>query len=693
MPGTGLAIVAGRGDLPRLIAEDCARRGQPYRVVVFDGISLDWLGAHPGIQAVYEKPGRLFADLRAAGCTEVVFAGGMRRPGLNPLRFDLKMLSLAPKVLAGMKSGDDSALRIVARVFEAEGLKLRAAQEVLSGLLAPPGILTRTAPGDGDRADADRAARIVAALGAVDVGQAAVVAQGLCLGLESIQGTDALLDFVRRTGSAFRPDPDGPRGVLFKGPKPGQDLRMDLPAIGPGTVAAAVAAGLAGIAVQAGGTLIVGRERDGRRGRCRGDLPLGPRAGRMSGALRLFLIAGEPSGDLLGAGLLAGLRDLCATAPRIDGVGGPAMAAEGLASRFPMQELSIMGLVEVLPRAPKLLARIRQTADAVVAAAPDALITIDSPDFCLRVARRARRRLPALKVIHYVAPSVWAWRPGRAAKMARVVDHVLALLPFEPPYMEAAGMTCDFVGHPVAAQRQATPAEAAALRAECGIAAGAPLMLLLPGSRRGEIARIGPVFAEVARRLRQVRPDLAVLLPAAEVGGRGAARFVSARRRGLAADPRPSGPAGRRGGGAQAGGLRGRRRRACGLGHGQSRTRGRRNADGDRLPGQSGDRMDGSAHGAGRYGHSGQSGERHAGRAGVLLRKFRRRPDRGGCGGPARRSRRRFGAARGRDAGRCTCSAAAASRRGSGPPVRFSRRSGRVLRPTFWHEKRRRQCR
>jgi DUF1009 family protein len=260
VPGDGLAIVAGRGDLPRLIAEDCARRGQSYRVVVFDGVALDWLGAHPEIGAVFEKPGRLFADLRAAGCGQVVFAGGMRRPGLNPMRFDLKMLSLAPKVLAGMKSGDDNALRIVARVFEAEGLKLRAAQEVLSGLLAPPGILTRIAPGDADRADAARAAGIVAALGAVDVGQAAVVAQGLCLGLESIQGTDALLDFVQRTGPAFRPDPEGPRGVLFKGPKPGQDLRMDLPAIGTGTVAAVAAAGLAGIVVQAGGTLIVGRD-------------------------------------------------------------------------------------------------------------------------------------------------------------------------------------------------------------------------------------------------------------------------------------------------------------------------------------------------------------------------------------------------------------------------------------------------
>lgn len=229
---------------------------------------------------------------------------------------------------------------------------------------------------------------------------------------------------------------------------------------------------------------------------------------------RLFLIAGEASGDLLGGALLAGLRTLDDDL-QVEGVGGAAMAAEGLASRFPMDELSVMGIAEVLPRLPNLLRRISGTADAVVAARPDALVTIDSPDFTLRVARKARKRLPGLKVIHYVAPSVWAWRPGRAAKMAEVVDHVLALLPFEPPYMEAAGMTCDFVGHPVAALPQASPAEVAALRAELAIGEAQPVLALLPGSRRGEVTRLAPVFAEVARRLRAADPSLAVIVPAA----------------------------------------------------------------------------------------------------------------------------------------------------------------------------------
>ena len=228
--------------------------------------------------------------------------------------------------------------------------------------------------------------------------------------------------------------------------------------------------------------------------------------------LHLFLIAGEPSGDRLGAALMAGLKALH---PGVifSGIGGPAMQAEGMESLFPMEELSVMGLVEVLPKYLHLKRRIRQAAEAALAAAPAALVTIDSPDFCLRVAALVKAARPALRTIHYVAPSVWAWRPGRAAKMARHIDHVLALLPFEPPYMTAAGMSCDFVGHPVAAEPVATPAEAQAFRAAYGIAADAPLVAALPGSRRGEVSRLIQPFGETLRQVASRLSGLRVILP------------------------------------------------------------------------------------------------------------------------------------------------------------------------------------
>lgn len=228
---------------------------------------------------------------------------------------------------------------------------------------------------------------------------------------------------------------------------------------------------------------------------------------------RLFLVAGEPSGDALGAALIRALREETAGAARFAGVGGPLMAAEGLESLFPQDDLAVMGLVEVLPRLPTILRRMRETVDAAAAWRPDALVTIDSPSFGLRVARRLKARAPATRAIHYVAPSVWAWRPGRARRMAAYVDRVLALLPFEPPFFEAVGLPCDFVGHPAMAAPQADAAAAAALRARLDIAPEAPVLLALPGSRMGELRRHMALFGETIRLLKADRPDLRVILP------------------------------------------------------------------------------------------------------------------------------------------------------------------------------------
>lgn len=228
--------------------------------------------------------------------------------------------------------------------------------------------------------------------------------------------------------------------------------------------------------------------------------------------MKFFLIAGEPSGDQLGAALMSGLRELQPDAV-FTGIGGTQMNAQGLDSLFPMEELSLMGIWEVAPKYRHLMRRIDQTAAAVADAAPDALITIDSPDFCLRVARRVRALRPGLRTIHYVAPSVWAWRAGRARKMAQVIDHVLAILPFEPSYMREAGMSCDFVGHPIATAQVAGADEAASFRAARDVNPDAPIALCLPGSRRSEIARLGPRFGRALAMARDRVPDMRVVLP------------------------------------------------------------------------------------------------------------------------------------------------------------------------------------
>jgi lipid-A-disaccharide synthase len=198
------------------------------------------------------------------------------------------------------------------------------------------------------------------------------------------------------------------------------------------------------------------------------------------------------------------------------------MEAQGLASRFPMSELSIMGVAEIAPKYFHLKRRIRETAKAVVEANPDVLITIDNPEFCLRVSRIVKEEEVEgqtfghdIPIVHYVAPSVWAWRPKRATKMARWVDHVLALLPFEPPYMQSAGMGCDFVGHPVVAEPQADAAAVQAFRTAHDIG-DAPLLLVLPGSRKSEVSRLVARFGQVIAHAKRAKPDLQVVLPMAQ---------------------------------------------------------------------------------------------------------------------------------------------------------------------------------
>ncbi|MEL6977296.1 MAG: lipid-A-disaccharide synthase [Pseudomonadota bacterium] len=241
--------------------------------------------------------------------------------------------------------------------------------------------------------------------------------------------------------------------------------------------------------------------------------------------LRVFVIAGEASGDRLGAALARGLRAVRSGPVELLGVGGPALAAEGLESLFDIDEIAVMGLAEVAPRLRAILRRIRETTEAAAAAAPDIVVSIDAPDFGLRVAKAARPRLGAKTLFaHYVAPSVWAWRPGRAKKYAARLDHLLALLPFEPPYFEREGLSCDFVGHPIverAFSEEARRQAGAALRAELGVAEAAPLLAVAPGSRRGEVARLAPVFKEAVAALLAQRPDLAerglqLIVPMAE---------------------------------------------------------------------------------------------------------------------------------------------------------------------------------
>ncbi len=230
---------------------------------------------------------------------------------------------------------------------------------------------------------------------------------------------------------------------------------------------------------------------------------MNPAASR-KGPLDVFLVAGETSGDHLGASLMKKMSERLMGEVRYRGVGGPAMAARGLASMFPMEDVTAMGFGAVIRKLPLILQRIRETTAAILQSPPDVLVLIDSPDFNQRVAKRVRRALPGITIVKYVSPTVWVWRPGRARKLKPLVDHILALFPFEPEvHKKLGGPPTSYVGHPLLERlKDLRPSETD----ELARYREPPLVLVLPGSRRMEISRLSASFGEAIGIVAKSRP-------------------------------------------------------------------------------------------------------------------------------------------------------------------------------------------
>ncbi len=224
----------------------------------------------------------------------------------------------------------------------------------------------------------------------------------------------------------------------------------------------------------------------------------------------IFLVAGEPSGDLLGARLMAALKRETGGRVRFQGLGGPLMEAEGLKSLFDIREIAVMGFFEVVGHIPTVLRRIRDCREAALAAKPDLFLSIDSPSFSLEVSKALKGQ--GYPLVHYVAPSVWAWKKGRAKRIAEFLDLLLCLLPFEPPYFEVHGLKCAFIGHP-AVEAAAQPVDPGVLRQRLEIEDDRLLLSVLPGSRRGEVERHAAIFGETLGLLARDYPGLTALVP------------------------------------------------------------------------------------------------------------------------------------------------------------------------------------
>ena len=260
MAAPKLGLIAGGGALPLALAAKCEAAGRPVFVLRLTGFADAELARFEGAPCGLAELGRAFKLLRSAGCDAVCFAGAVSRPDFAALRPDLRGLALLPSAIAAARKGDDALLRAVLGAFEAEGFRIEGAHEVDAALTVGAGALGRHAPREEDRADLLQALRIARALGALDIGQGAVVCAGLVLAVEAQEGTDAMLRRCAELPPALRGAAGARRGVLAKAPKPIQERRVDLPAVGVATVKAAAAAGLAGVAVEAGGALVLDRE-------------------------------------------------------------------------------------------------------------------------------------------------------------------------------------------------------------------------------------------------------------------------------------------------------------------------------------------------------------------------------------------------------------------------------------------------
>lgn len=255
-----LGIIAGGGELPLAIAEHCAAVGAPYFVARVSPFADEALAAHPGAVHDLGAMGARIAALKQAGCDALVFVGQAPRPDFSALRLDEAGQAMAPALIGAAGRGDDALLRALLEAHAAHGFSIIGAEDVFADLLAPPGVLGVHAPGDADRRDIALAAKVAAALGALDVGQAAVACAGLTLGVEAQEGTDNLLRRIATLPEVLRGAAGARRGVLVKRPKPIQERRVDLPVVGVRTIERACAAGLAGIAVEAGAVLLVRRQ-------------------------------------------------------------------------------------------------------------------------------------------------------------------------------------------------------------------------------------------------------------------------------------------------------------------------------------------------------------------------------------------------------------------------------------------------
>ncbi|MDR0753665.1 MAG: lipid-A-disaccharide synthase [Holosporaceae bacterium] len=506
-----IGIICGSGDYPRLVSQACIEKNLEFCLIILKGFcsSSGWPEV-ASISVGIGEIGKAIDFLHQHKVKKIIFAGAVKRPNFRKLTLDSKgrswLLQLGKSILAG----DDALLRAVSNLALQEGFETVAGTSLLDDIFFSPGIYSCREPTKADRKNIDIGLLAATELGISDAGQSVVVRNGKVIGKEDAHGTNALLEKYGKERGSGR--------ILVKIAKPQQDERLDLPTIGVETIDALHKNGFDGIVIEADRCIALNKEDIIARAN---ELNIFIMAVKPR-CLKVFLIAGEASGDYLGGKLMESIGKIFNGRVEFFGVGGQCMAKAGLRKLFSIDELSIIGIWEVVGKIFRLKNLITETVQKIVDYQPDVVVTIDSSGFTHRIAKKIKKIVCKIPIVHYVAPPVWAWRGWRAKSMPKFIDKIITLFPFEPAYFEKYGLKSVFVGHPIAEDVDFDKPPRSKLQnflnSNCKIKEkdDYKVIILLPGSRKSEILFHLPLLEEFTELTANKYKNVKFIIPTVE---------------------------------------------------------------------------------------------------------------------------------------------------------------------------------
>ncbi|MDR1334162.1 MAG: lipid-A-disaccharide synthase [Holosporaceae bacterium] len=504
-----ICIVCGGGNYPRLVARACFEKKIDFCLLFLNGFcnSENWPDV-PHTTINFGEIEKAIDFLKQYAVKKIVFAGKVKRPNFDQISLDKKarywILQLGKTICAG----DDALLRGVANLIQHEGFEIISGTDLLGDIFLPVGIFSKQKPSKADYASIEIGIAAAKELGLSDEGQSVVVCDGEIIGKEDAAGTNALLE---RCGVELK----GHGGILVKISKPQQDDRFDLPTIGVETIEMLHKNGFRGVLLEANKCLVIHKEEVIKRAN---ELRIFIEAVDIL-ASKIFIIAGEASGDYLGGKLMDDISEILKGKVEFFGIGGACMERAGLKKLFSIKKLSIIGIWEVVGKFFHVKKLINKTAKAILSYRPDVVVTIDSSGFTHRVAKKIKEEGCRTPIVHYVAPPVWAWRGWRAKSMPNFLDKLMVLFPAEPVYFEKHGLKTVFVGHPIAHDPDFCRPDPLKLEEfkksvlQNKSEKKSLLITLLPGSRLSEINHHLPILEKFAKMMIKKHKNVQFVIP------------------------------------------------------------------------------------------------------------------------------------------------------------------------------------